>query len=86
MAESIEDHTRRLVLEYAQKIPDQRPLPLEKSLRTDLEIESLPLISLAIQLGDEFGIDLTDEGLDLSKLETVGDLVVLVRTLKERAQ
>ncbi len=85
-AETLEARVTRLVLEYAQapKLPTARPLPAGLNLRTDLEIESLSLVSLAIRLGEEFEVDLVDEGMDLSNLMTVGDVVKLGRAILQR--
>src|SRR5712691_13406826 len=68
MSESVEQRITRLVLEYAQNVPqDGQAHPLEPrlSLRKDLEIESLSLVSVAIRLGEEFDVDLVEAGVDL---------------------
>jgi len=70
-----------LVVEYAQSLPATRPLDPRLSLRNDLVIESLSLVSLAVRLGDEFGVDVVDLGLELGDLKTLGDLVNMARTI-----
>ena len=42
------------------------------SLRQDLDISSLILITLASELEDELGIDIDDE--ELGQIQTIGDL------------
>ena len=42
------------------------------SLRQDLDISSLILITLASELEDELGIDIEDE--ELGRIQTIGDL------------
>jgi len=42
------------------------------SLRQDLDISSLILITLASELEDELGIDIDDE--ELGRIQTIGDL------------
>ncbi len=42
------------------------------SLREDLDISSLILITLASELEDELGIDIDDE--ELGQIQTIGDL------------
>ena len=42
------------------------------SLRQDLDISSLILITLASELEDELGIEIDDE--ELSRIQTIGDL------------
>ena len=69
-----------LVLEYAQ-VPPAGPLNPKASLRKDLGVDSLALVSVAVALGDQFGVDLVEWGADLSKLETVADLIALGQAL-----
>jgi acyl carrier protein len=69
-----------LVLSYAQT-PPLAPLSASLSLRRDLSIDSLSLVSLTLRLGDELHVDLVERGLDLSRLDTVGDLIALARSL-----
>jgi acyl carrier protein len=69
-----------LVLSYAQT-PAATPLSPALSLRRDLAIDSLSLVSLTLRLGDELKVDLLERGLDLSRLDTVGDLYSLARSL-----
>jgi acyl carrier protein len=75
----------RLVLEYAQSVPAARPLDPRLSLQNDLAIESLSLVSLALRLGTEFGVDIVEQGLELRDLKTLGDLLNVAQTLKEQA-
>ena len=83
--ETMEACVERLVLEYAQSVPASRPLAAQLSLREDLAIESLSLVSLALRLGGEFDVDIVEMGLELRDLKTFGDLVVVARTLKQQA-
>jgi len=82
--ESLEACVERLVLEYAQSVPPERPLRSALSLRNDLAIESLSLVSLTLRLGGELGVDIVEQGVELGKLSTVGDLVDVARTLTEQ--
>jgi len=70
-----------LLREYAQK-PVAAPLDPHLSLRDDLAIESLSLVSLVVRLGDKLGVDAADDSLDLASLRTVGDLVTLAHRLE----
>ncbi len=74
----------RLVLEYAQSIPKRRPLEAHLSLRDDLAIESLSLVSLTLRIGDEIGVDVMEVGVELGGVKTFGDLVRVAHSL-ERA-
>jgi acyl carrier protein len=77
----MEQRITRLVGEYAQDPVGTRPLDLQLSLRKDLSIDSLSLVSLALRLGEELCDDIAQRGLELGRLETVGDLVALGNTM-----
>jgi acyl carrier protein len=83
--ETLETLLTRLVLEYAQAIP-ATPLPPTLSLRRDLAIDSLSLVSLALRVGDELGVDLPSLGIELGGLQTVGDLFALARSLQTKGE
>ena len=52
------------------------------SLRQDLDISSLILITLASELEDELGIDIDDE--ELSRIQTIGDLFKAIEGRKRQ--
>jgi acyl carrier protein len=79
----VEEMVARLLKEYAQtQVPASRPLNHQLSLRGDLELDSLSLVSLTIRLGEEFNVDVVESGIELGQLETVGDLIGVARKLK----
>jgi acyl carrier protein len=82
--ETPEARVERLVMEYAQSLPAGRPLDPLLSLRDDLVIESLSLVSLTLQLGDELGVNVMDLGVELGELKTLGDLQHMARTLSRQ--
>ncbi|MBH0776473.1 meromycolate extension acyl carrier protein AcpM [Nocardia bovistercoris] len=51
----------------------------EKSFIEDLEIDSLSLVEIAVQLEDKYEVRIPDE--DLSSLRTVGDAVAYVQKM-----
>jgi acyl carrier protein len=71
----------RLVREFAQGIPAGRALDGDLSLRNDLAIESLSLVSLTLRLGDELGVDVVELGLELGDVKTFRDLVAVADTI-----
>jgi acyl carrier protein len=48
----------------------------EKSLEDDLEVDSLSMVEIAVQVEDKFGVKIQDD--DLTNLKTVGDTVEYV--------
>jgi acyl carrier protein len=79
----VEEMVARLLKEYAQThVPASPPLNHQLSLRGDLELDSLSLVSLTIRLGEEFNVDVVESGVDFGQLETVGDLIGVARKLK----
>lgn len=52
------------------------------SLRQDLDISSLILITLASELEDELGIDIDDE--ELGRIQTIGDLFKAIESRKRQ--
>jgi acyl carrier protein len=83
--EAPEARVERLVCEYAQN-PPALPLDGALSLREDLAIESLSLVSLTVRLGDELGVDILDAELELGDVKTVADLVGVAKKLGEIAR
>jgi len=81
LGETTEARVERLVLEYAQSVPSLRPLDPRLSLRDDLAIESMSLLSLTVRLGDELGMDVLDLGLELGNLQTLADLVGVAKKI-----
>ncbi|KIA59746.1 meromycolate extension acyl carrier protein AcpM [Nocardia vulneris] len=52
---------------------------IEKSFIDDLEIDSLSLVEIAVQLEDKYEVKIPDE--DLAGLRTVGDAVIYVQQM-----
>jgi acyl carrier protein len=53
------------------------------SLRDDLVIESMSLLSLTVRLGEELGVDVTEMDLQLDSLRSVADLIRMARVLSK---
>jgi acyl carrier protein len=70
-----------VLAEYVPVMPTNQPFAEGLSLRRDLALDSLALVSILIRLGDDFGIDMADEEFDFASLETVGDLHHLLEQL-----
>jgi hypothetical protein len=83
--ESVDQYVERLVREYAQSVP-AGALARTVSLKDELAIESLALVSIAVRLAGDFGVDVTDFGLELGSLKTFGDLVEVAQTLERQTK
>ncbi len=53
---------------------------VEKSFVDDLDIDSLSLVEIAVQIEDKYGVKVPDE--DLAGLRTVGDAVAYIQKLE----
>ena len=81
--DAVPETVTRLIREYAQaQVAASAPLSPTLSLRGDLEIDSLALVSLTIRLGEEFNVDVVESGVEFGQLETVGDLMAVARKLQ----
>lgn len=74
--EEILDRVTTIIAEITD-IPKAELLPA-KSLREDLEVDSLTTIELAVTIQDEFNIEVEDE--KLKELQTIQDIVDLVQS------
>jgi acyl carrier protein len=81
MSETTEEQITRLLVDYALNVPAERPFPPGLSIRKDLAVESLSLVSVTVKLGEELGVDVLEAGIELGNLDTVGDLVAVARGL-----
>jgi acyl carrier protein len=75
------DRLESVLADYVPVMPTNRPLDEGLSLRQDLAVDSLALVSILIRIGDDFGIDMADQEFDLAGLETVGDLHHLLQQI-----
>ena len=79
------DRLANVLAEYVPVMPTNRPLAEELSLRQDLALDSLALVSVLVRLGDDFGTDVADHDFELAGIETVGDLHDLLKQLARAA-
>ncbi|MGF6887549.1 acyl carrier protein [Nocardia sp. GAS34] len=59
---------------------DPSEVLIEKSFVEDLDIDSLSLVEIAVQLEDKYGVQIPDE--DMASLKTVGDAVAYVQKME----
>lgn len=59
---------------------DPTEVTAEKSFIDDLEIDSLSMVEIAVQLEDKYGVSIPDE--EMSNLKVVGDAVAFVQRME----
>lgn len=73
MATTLE-RMKKVICDYSDA--KEEDLSLETNMRTDLDLNSLELVNMAVAIEDEFDVEIPDrEALDL---ETIGDAVELI--------
>lgn len=72
------EQLKQLICEYADVKPEE--ITQETNIRTDLALDSLSLLNLAVAIESEFGLEVTDE--DAMKLESVKDVLDLIESKK----
>lgn len=82
MATTREDNIVAGIAEIVEEVTgiDVAEVTIEKSFVEDLEIDSLSLVEIAVQLEDKYGVKIPDE--DLAGLRTVGDAVAYVQRME----
>lgn len=63
-----------VICEYSDAKREE--LTLETNMRTDLDLNSLELVNMAVAIEDEFDVEIPDR--EALGLETIGDAVVLI--------
>ncbi len=80
---SIEERLKEIIIKQFGE--GEKPVTLETSFVNDLEVDSLDMVELVMELEDEFDVNIPDE--DAEKIQTVGDAVKYINehTLKNSA-
>lgn len=68
------EQLKEIICEYADVKPEE--VTEDTNIRTDLALDSLSLLNLAVAIEAEFGLSVSDE--DAMKLETVSDILELI--------
>ena len=68
------ERLRKVICEYAE-IPAEN-ITEETNIRTELGLNSLELINMAVAIEDEFGVEIPDR--EALVIETVGDTIKLI--------
>jgi acyl carrier protein len=83
VSRSIETTIDRLVREVMPRRMHKLPLQETMSLRGELGIDSIGLMSLACRLEEEFQIDLMQHAEKVANIRTLGDIGHLIRLLEQ---
>ncbi|MFC9789794.1 meromycolate extension acyl carrier protein AcpM [Rhodococcus sp. NPDC127528] len=70
------------IAEIVEEVTGIEPteVTIEKSFVDDLDIDSLSLVEIAVQLEDKYGVTIPDE--DMQRLRTVGEAVTYVQKME----
>ena len=69
------DQLKKVICEYADVKPED--ITLETNVRTDLGLNSLELVNMAVAIEDEFGVEIPDR--EALGIETVADTIELIK-------
>lgn len=78
MADILE-RMKKVICEYADVA--ESSLTEETNIRTDLGLNSLELVNMAVAIEDEFDVEIPDR--EALGLETIGDAVALIEKYSE---
>lgn len=70
------EQLKELICEFADVKAEE--ITEDTNIRTDLALDSLSLLNLAVAIESEFGLEVSDE--DAMKLETVADVMELIES------
>ncbi|TWS29524.1 acyl carrier protein [Tsukamurella conjunctivitidis] len=77
-----QDEIVAAIAEIIEEVTGIEPseVTLNKAFIDDLDIDSLSMVEIAVQLEDKYGVKVPDE--DLAGLKTVGDAVAYIQKLE----
>lgn len=70
---------REIICEFVELSPEE--ITLETNIRTDLGLNSLELINLAVEIEEEFDVEIPDR--EAMGLETVADAIRIIEEYKD---
>ena len=68
------DKIRNIICEFVDMNPNE--ITLETNIRTDLGLNSLELVNLAVEIEEEFDVEIPDR--EAMGLETVADAIKII--------
>ncbi|MCI6770610.1 MAG: acyl carrier protein [Oscillospiraceae bacterium] len=75
MSDTMLEKMRKVICEYADVKPEE--ITEKTNIRTDLGLNSLELVNMAVAIEDEFGVEIPDR--EALGIETVADTIELIK-------
>ena len=75
MSDNMLETMRKVICEYADVKAED--ITMETNIRTDLGLNSLELVNMAVAIEDEFDVEIPDR--DALGIETVADTIELIK-------
>lgn len=69
------ERMKKVICDYAEINPDQ--ITEETNMRTDLGLNSLELVNMAVAIEDEFDVEIPDR--EALGIDTVADVIELIK-------
>ena len=73
------ERIRKVICEYANVDPES--ITEETNIRTDLGLNSLELVNMAVAIEDEFETEIPDR--EALGIETIGDAIALIKKYED---
>lgn len=73
------ERLQKVICEFANITPDN--ITEETNIRTDLGLNSLELVNLAVAIEDEFDVEIPDR--EALNIETVADTIAIINKYQE---
>lgn len=75
MSDTMLEKMRKVICEYSDVKPEE--ITEKTNIRTDLGLNSLELVNMAVAIEDEFGVEIPDR--EALGIETVADTIELIK-------
>lgn len=75
MSDTMLEKMRKVICEYSDVKPEE--ITENTNIRTDLGLNSLELVNMAVAIEDEFGVEIPDR--EALGIETVADTIELIK-------
>ena len=73
------ENLREVITEFVDMKPDE--ITFDTNMRSDLGLNSLELVNMAVAIEDKFGVEIPDR--EVSRIETLKDVIDVIRDYSE---